>query len=229
MLAQLAPALLARALSGGAAILRSAGAAAASSSSASAAASAAAASSPPPPPGARAQHTQTPPQQPQHQQPQHQQRQQQQQQQQRRAMAHASAAPASPPPQLGGYMFTGRGAFVGDPSPGASATKYLVTGACGQIGAPGEERGGLRRWGGGPWEGGRRGCPLPPLQAAKTAGRRNKSKRPRAKKPRERTRSGADGTRPRRTRMPNGRNPSTSNKQAPSSSPSCARASARTT
>jgi hypothetical protein len=48
----------------------------------------------------------------------------------RRAM-HTTALPSSP--QYGGYMSTGRGAFVGDPNP--SAIKYLITGACGQIGA----------------------------------------------------------------------------------------------
>jgi len=46
-------------------------------------------------------------------------------------MMHTSAAPRGP--QAGGYMCTGRGAFVGDPNP--STTKYLITGACGQIGA----------------------------------------------------------------------------------------------
>ena len=45
---------------------------------------------------------------------------------------HGSAGPGSP--QYGGYMFTGRGAFQGDPDPQATH-KYLVTGACGQIGA----------------------------------------------------------------------------------------------
>jgi hypothetical protein len=45
---------------------------------------------------------------------------------------HTSAPRAAP--QQGGYMFTGRGAFQGDPDPEV-VHKYLVTGACGQIGA----------------------------------------------------------------------------------------------